>query len=159
MHAKTCGTQIALEHNGDVYSCDHFVEPEYLLGNIAPGGRTLLELVTLPEQRQFGQDKRDTLPRYCRECDVRFACNGGCPKDRFVASPLGEPGHNYLCPSYKLFFGHIDQPMREMAEHLAHHQPPALIMNAYAAEDAKRGRNDPCTCANGRKWKHCHGGD
>ncbi len=111
VHARTCGDAVALEHNGDLYSCDHYVEPEYLLGNIAQG-RTLLELVDSPQQRAFGQAKLDTLPDYCRTCDVRFACNGGCPKDRFIATPDGEPGLHYLCAGYQMFFRHIDQPMK-----------------------------------------------
>ena len=109
VHARTCGDAVALEHNGDLYSCDHYVEPGYLLGNIAEG-RTMLELVNLPQQRAFGQAKLDTLPAYCRACDVRFACNGGCPKDRFIATPDGEPGLHYLCAGYQDFFHHVDEP-------------------------------------------------
>ncbi|HEY5187121.1 MAG TPA: anaerobic sulfatase maturase [Actinomycetes bacterium] len=116
VHAETCGTALALEHNGDLYSCDHFVEPEYLLGNITQ--RPLLELVASPQQVAFGNAKRDTLPDYCRHCDVRFACHGGCPKDRFASTPDGEPGLHYLCPSYQTFFRHIDRPMRFMAARL-----------------------------------------
>jgi radical SAM protein with 4Fe4S-binding SPASM domain len=96
VHAETCGSQLALEHTGDLYSCDHYVEPGYLLGNIKD--KHMLELIVSPQQRQFGQDKRDSLTRFCRDCDVRFACNGGCPKDRFATSPYGEPGQHYLCP-------------------------------------------------------------
>ena len=155
VHCETCGLALALEHTGDVYSCDHFVEPRYLLGNITD--RHLVDLVASEQQRQFGLDKRDTLPRYCRECDVRFACHGGCPKDRFTTTPDGEPGLNYLCPSFKSFFHHVNQPMRTMARLLAEDRAPAEIMNIYSARDAQRGRNDPCPCANGRKWKHCHG--
>ncbi len=87
VHSATCGSALALEYNGDVYSCDHFVEPEYLRGNI--GERPLIELVGAPEQLQFGRDKLELLPRYCMECDVRFACHGGCPKDRFTTTPAG----------------------------------------------------------------------
>ena len=105
VHAKTCGQQLAIEHTGDLYSCDHYVEPGYLLGNI--GDRHMLELVASPQQRKFGQDKFDTLTRFCLDCDVRFACNGGCPKDRFAVSPYGEPGQHYLCPGYKAFFHHV----------------------------------------------------
>jgi uncharacterized protein len=155
VHDETCGRQVALEHTGDLYSCDHFVEARYLLGNIKH--THMLKLISSPEQHRFGLDKRDTLTRHCRECEVRFACNGGCPKDRFVSSPEGEPGHNYLCAGYKRFFHHIDRPMRAMAALLAQKQPPALHMERYLAEDRKRGRNEPCTCNNGRKWKHCHG--
>ncbi len=110
VHSQTCGNALALEHTGDVYSCDHFVEPNHLLGNI--NDKSLLTLVNLPQQRRFGQDKHDSLPRYCRECDVRFACHGGCPKDRFLDTPDGEPGLNYLCAGFQAFFRHIDWSMR-----------------------------------------------
>ena len=113
VHSETCGTAVALEHNGDLYSCDHFVEPDHLLGNIH--SQHLLELVASPQQVAFGRAKRDTLPAYCRSCDVRFACHGGCPKDRFTLTPDGEPGLHYLCPSYQQFFRHVDRPMRFMA--------------------------------------------
>jgi uncharacterized protein len=156
VHSETCGRALALEHTGDVYSCDHFVEPGYKLGNIKE--LPLVELVALPQQRQFGLDKRETLPQYCLECDVRFACHGGCPKDRFITTPAGDPGLNYLCAGYKDFFHHVDRPMRIMGELLAQGRAPSEIVQLYAAEDARRGRNDPCTCGSGRKWKHCHGG-
>ena len=155
VHCETCGLALALEHTGDVYSCDHFVEPRYLLGNITD--HHLIDLVRSDRQRRFGLDKRDTLPLFCRECDVRFACHGGCPKDRFTTTPDGEPGLNYLCPSFKLFFHHVEAPMRLMAQMLAEDRAPAEIMEVYASADARRGRNEPCTCGNGRKWKQCHG--
>jgi uncharacterized protein len=111
--SPTCGNALALEHNGDLYSCDHYVEPEYLLGNIreTPMG----ELVASPQQRAFGQHKFDSLPKYCRECEVLFACYGECPRNRFITTPDGEPGLNYLCAGYKLFFKHIDPAMKTMA--------------------------------------------
>ncbi len=155
VHCETCGIALALEHTGDVYSCDHFVEPRYLLGNITD--HHLIDLVTSEQQQRFGRDKRDTLPRYCRECDVRFACHGGCPKDRFTTTPDGEPGLNYLCPSFKRFFRHVHQPMRTMAELLAEDGAPAEIMHIYSTRDTRRSRNEPCPCGSGRKWKHCHG--
>ena len=155
VHAETCGLQLALEHNGDLYCCDHFVEPDYLLGNIAQ--TPMQELVASSRQTRFGEDKRDTLTRYCLDCDVRFACNGGCPKDRFATSPYGEPGQHYLCPGYKLFFAHVREPMRIMAGLLAAGRPPSELMAIYAGQDARRGRNEPCTCGRARKWKHCHG--
>jgi uncharacterized protein len=111
--SETCGSALAIEHNGDLYSCDHFVEPKYLVGNIQKAH--MLTLVTSDQQRQFGLAKRDTLPRYCRECSVRFACHGECPKNRFINTPAGEAGLNYLCAGYKAFFMHIDFPMRTMA--------------------------------------------
>ena len=155
VYAKTCGQQLALEHNGDLYSCDHYVEPGYLLGNIME--RHMQELAGLPRQRSFGQDKHDTLTAYCRDCDVRFACNGGCPKDRFAASPDGEPGQQYLCAGYMAFFTHVRQPMEVMAQLLREHRAPAELMYVYAANDRRRPGNAPCTCGSGKKWKRCHG--
>jgi len=154
IHSETCGLALALEHTGDLYSCDHFVEPRYRLGNIKE--QHMLELISSPEQRQFGLDKRETLPQYCLDCDVRFACHGGCPKDRFITTPDGEAGLNYLCAGYKDFFHHIDRPMRFMSEQLRRGGAPSQIVQLYAAEDARRGRNDPCTCGSGKKWKNCH---
>jgi uncharacterized protein len=119
----------------------------------------MLQLVSSQQQRQFGLDKRDTLPHYCLECDVRFACHGGCPKDRFVATPEGEPGLNYLCEGYKAFFHHVEPAMRFMSDRLSNGEAPSEIVALYAAEDARRGRNDPCTCGSHRKWKHCHGAE
>jgi uncharacterized protein len=154
VHSETCGLALALEHTGDVYSCDHYVEPGYLLGNISTD--RLIDLVALPRQREFGLAKRDSLPAFCRRCDVRFACHGGCPKDRFAVSGDGEPGLHYLCPSYKAFFGHIRPAMALMCDLLNDGRPPSELMRKYSAADARRGRNDPCPCGGGRKWKHCH---
>ncbi len=157
VHAETCGLQLALEHNGDLYSCDHFVEPRFKLGNIRE--LPMLDMVGSAQQRTFGQDKRDTVTRYCLDCDVRFACNGGCPKDRFATSPYGEPGQHYLCASYKTFFHHVTPVMDQMRDLLRAGRAPRDVMAAYATQDARRGRNDPCTCGSGRKWKACHGTD
>jgi uncharacterized protein len=132
VHSPTCGAALAMEWNGDVYACDHFVEPACLRGNI--GERHLAELVGSPGQAQFGADKLERLPRYCRECDVRFACHGGCPKDRFVTTPDGGPGFNYLCPGYKAFFHHVDAPMKRMCELLREDRAPAAIVAEYAGE-------------------------
>jgi uncharacterized protein len=156
VHAPTCGTALALEHNGDLYSCDHFVEPQYKLGNLAEG-RTLLELVMTPQQQDFGQSKLDSLPQYCLDCDVRFACNGGCPKDRFIETPTGEPGLHYLCAGYQSFFRHIDEPMKIMANLVRQGRDADGMKAWYRESDARRGRNDLCSCASGRKWKLCHG--
>jgi uncharacterized protein len=166
--AETCGQALAVEHNGDLYACDHYVEPDYLLGNIRQ--THLAELVRSARQVQFGLEKRDALPRYCRECTVRFACHGGCPRNRFVASPAssggsgGESGLNYLCAGYKAFFTHIDEPMRLMARMLHSGQPPADVMRWYATQDAKRmlayasaRPGEPCPCGSGKRYRHCHG--
>lgn len=160
--AETCGNALALEHNGDLYSCDHYVYPEYRLGNILQ--TPLRSLVDSEQQRRFGQDKRDSLPRYCRECDVRFACNGECPKHRFLTTPDGEPGLNYLCAAYKRFFRHIDPTMRAMVELLRRGYPASNVMGLLAeqeraVESARRWqtatRNDPCPCGSGLKFKRC----
>lgn len=124
--AETCGRALALEHNGDLYSCDHFVEPAHRLGNVTQ--TPLADLVASPRQRRFGLDKRDTLPRMCRACEVRFLCNGGCPKDRILTTPDGEPGLNYLCEGYKAFFTHIGPAMRIMAGLIRSRRSPAEIM-------------------------------
>ncbi len=158
---ETCGAALAIEHNGDLYSCDHFVYPENRLGNIMES--PLAALVNSPQQRKFGLDKRDTLPRYCRECEVRFACNGECPKHRFIRTPEGEPGLNYLCPGYKMFFKHIDPYMKFMAGELREGRAPANVMNwvrmrdLQASRNGSPGRNDPCPCGSGRKYKKCCG--
>jgi uncharacterized protein len=115
-----------MEHTGDLYSCDHFVYRENKLGNIAETG--LKEMAGSEQQRKFGLDKRDALPQMCRRCDVRFACNGECPKHRFVRTPDGEAGLNYLCAGYKHFFHHIDPYMQFMATELRAGRAPANIM-------------------------------
>jgi len=155
---KTCGAAMAIEHSGDLYSCDHFVYPENRLGNIMES--PLAALAGSVQQQQFGEAKESTLPRYCRECDVRFACNGECPKHRFLTTPDGEPGLNYLCAGYKMFFHHIDPYMRFMASELAAQRAPANVMRWVAEREAsekqgKPGRNDPCPCGSGKKYKQC----
>ncbi|MGC2251888.1 MAG: SPASM domain-containing protein, partial [Acidobacteriaceae bacterium] len=158
---KTCGSALAVEHNGDLYSCDHFVYPENRLGNIMQ--QALGEMVESPQQIQFGQAKNDTLPNYCRQCEVRFACNGECPKHRFATTPDGEAGLNYLCAGYKKFFTHIDPYMQFMAAQLRQQRAPANVMewvrmqDAAAVESGKPGRNDPCPCGSGKKFKRCCG--
>jgi uncharacterized protein len=155
VHSETCGLALALEHTGDLYSCDHFVEPGYKLGNIRD--TPMIDLIASSQQTEFGLAKRDTLPKYCLQCDVRFACHGGCPKDRFATTPDGEPGLHYLCPSYKAFFGHIRPAMEAMCWLLRAGRAPSQITDGYARADAKRGRNEACTCGSGRKWRQCHG--
>jgi uncharacterized protein len=123
---EVCGRALAIEHNGDLYSCDHYVEPRYLLGNIQDDD--LLTMVNSKQQIDFGQAKCDGLPKYCRECEVRIICNGGCPKNRIRRTPDGEEGLNYLCEGYKEFFTHISEPMQIMAQLLKHRRPPADIM-------------------------------
>jgi uncharacterized protein len=158
--SETCGHALALEHNGDLYSCDHFVEPKYLLGNIE--GDRMIDLIGSDSQQKFGSDKRDTLPKYCLECDVRFACHGECPKNRFISTPDGEPGLNYLCAGYKAFFHHIDIPMRIICDLQRRGMHANGVMVVLAQMNAKLaatrvGRNEPCPCGSKKKFKKCHG--
>lgn len=159
---ETCGDALALEYNGDLYSCDHFVEPGYLLGNILE--EPLPRLATSERQQLFGESKRDSLPRFCRECEFLYACGGGCPKNRFRPTPDGEPGLNYLCEGYREFFRQTDAPMKMMARLYRADRPPAMIMDFLAASEkelrerfASAGPDDPCPCGSGKKFKDCHG--
>jgi len=122
--AEKCGAALVIEHNGDLYSCDHYVYPKHRLGNLM--NQSLGEMVRSPQQLKFGSDKSDLLPQFCRRCEVRFACNGECPKHRFIKTPDGEDGLNYLCPAYKKFFNHIAPHMKTMAQ---------LLRNGRAAEE------------------------
>jgi uncharacterized protein len=162
--AETCGQGLAIEHNGDLYACDHYVYPQYRIGNILE--TPIADLAASPEQKRFGDDKRDTLPRQGRECEYRFACNGGCPKHRFLTTADGEPGLNYFCQSYMRFFTHAGPNLRTMAELLRRGRPAADIMEAgrqcrrkgaSTAGTAKVGRNVPCPCGSGKKYKNCCG--
>ena len=120
---ETCGNALAIEHNGDVYACDHYVQPSHRLGNVMAD--PLASLVSAPAQLAFGAAKRDRLPAYCRACEVRFACNGECPRNRFTTAPDGEPGLNYLCAGYKRFFTHVGPAMDAMAGRLRRGEPAA----------------------------------
>lgn len=164
VYTKQCGRATAIEHNGDLYSCDHFVDAGHKLGNIHQA--SISELANSPRQEQFARHKEERLPGYCRRCPHLFACNGACPKDRILSSPDGQPGLNYLCEGYKTFFEHIDPHMKSMAEELAAGRPPANVMRRLRAnrqrvrqETATSGRaarrNDPCPCGSGRKFKSC----
>jgi uncharacterized protein len=159
---ETCGAGLALEHTGDLYSCDHFVEPQHKLGNIRD--LPMLEMVDSPQQQAFGAAKRDTLPPMCQTCDVRFACHGECPKNRFLMTPEGDPGLNYLCAGYMTFFRHIDRPAKVIVQLLRTNREVREVMPLLARFDAEialaitlAGRNDPCPCGSGRKVKKCHG--
>lgn len=131
--SPTCGHGVALEHNGDLYACDHFVEPDYLLGNIQQAH--MADLVGSDRQYQFGRDKLETLPQYCHSCEVRFACHGECPKNRFLTTPDGEPGLNYLCAGYKAFFGHVDRPLRMLTDLLRQGRDASEVMRKLATAD------------------------
>jgi uncharacterized protein len=129
--ARTCGHAGVIEHNGDVYSCDHYVFPEYRLGNIKD--KTLVEMMYSERQLKFGEDKRAKLPSRCMECEFLFACNGECPKNRFARTADGEPGLNYLCAGYKKFFAHVAPYMDFMKQELMAGRAPANVMR-WASE-------------------------
>ena len=186
---RECGRALAIEHNGDLFSCDHFVEPAYKLGNILD--LPIVEMANSDAQREFGRHKQASLPEYCRRCEVRFMCNGECPKNRFINTPDGEAGLNYLCEGYRQFFNHIDPVMQLMAAEVRQRRPAANVMQRLKAErhaaptahdrrsklqptsstavvnagsqraphslpiDGLPGRNDPCPCGSGRKYKKC----
>jgi uncharacterized protein len=139
--SPTCGAALVMEHNGDVYSCDHFVEPEHKLGNVKE--TPLRTLVTSEKQRRFGQSKYDTLPKYCKECPVLFACYGECPRNRFIKTPDGEEGLNYLCAGYKSFFTHIDGPMKTMANLLRQGRFADEIMQMQPPTSADEPAGEP----------------
>ena len=160
----TCGSALALEHNGDLYSCDHFVEPAYLLGNIQQDPYDRPGCFRAAAQVRPGQVRR-ACPSTAAKCDVLFACYGECPRNRFIHTPDGEPGLNYLCAGYKLFFNHIDHPMRLMAELLRRGRYADEVMGILAMENMqqisgpwhKAKPDDPCPCGSGKKFRLCHG--
>ncbi len=133
----TCGEALVLEHTGDLYACDHFVEPAFQLGNILE--TPIAELVSSDRQRAFGRRKSETLPKTCRECRFLFTCHGECPKNRVLTSPDGEPGMNWLCAGLKAFFAHVDRPMTIMADLLRQGRDAGGVMKIMAAEAPSRG--------------------
>lgn len=135
--AKECGHAGVMEFNGDVYSCDHFVYPEHLLGNLHT--QTIFEMMNSPRQKAFARMKHELLPRQCKECRFQFACHGECPKNRFIRDKYGNPGLNYLCKGYLQFFEHVAPYMDFMKNELDNHRAPANVMN-HVFTDAHRGR-------------------
>ena len=126
-YSKECGHAGVMEHNGDVYSCDHFVFPEYKLGNIRD--QSLIDMLYGEKQQAFSRLKHTSLPRQCKECDMEFACHGECPKNRFEKDKYGEPGLNYLCQGYYQYYTHVAPYMDFMKRELLAQRPPANIMN------------------------------
>ncbi|MGQ8776501.1 anaerobic sulfatase maturase [Serratia sp. NA_112.1] len=155
--AETCGHAFALEANGDLYNCDHFVYPEHRLGNIHQ--QDIQALNNSEQANAFGLAKKTSLTPDCRQCEFRFVCHGGCPKHRFAVSPTGHPGHNYLCPGYKHFFRHISREMNAMKDLLANGYPEQALMYALAQERRAGSAkpNAPCPCGSGKKHKKCCG--
>ena len=160
--APTCGMAGALEHNGDLYSCDHYVYPRHKLGNIL---ETPLEtLMESEKQQQFGRAKLDHLPECCLACKVRTACHGDCPKHRFVHASEGQPGVSYLCPAYKQIFSHMATYLGAMAELIKAGRPAgevmAMVNNQMTdAHGTTPSRKAPCPCGSGKKYKRCCGGN
>ncbi len=175
-----CGDALVLEHNGDLFSCDHFVDRRHWLGNVHQV--PLAELARSERQQQFGLDKQETLPAYCRRCEVRFVCNGECPKNRFVQTPDGEPGLNFLCAGYRRFFNFVRPYVEQMVEQLrstgritgltpnagSRDEPSSrtgvptktaartnLDRSSPAAAKRPLSRNAPCPCGSGLKYKKC----
>ncbi len=151
-----CGDIPVVEHNGDFFSCDHFVAPDHYLGNIRE--TPLVELVERPTQKAFGQAKLNALPRDCQVCEVRTMCNGECPKNRFIQTPNGETGLNYLCAGYKKFFTHCRPFVQEVAAQWRRQTLAQQMLPSQASivrKPLKPGRNDPCPCGSGLKYKKC----
>jgi uncharacterized protein len=130
--SKYCGQGAAIEHNGDVYSCDHFVFPEYKLGNIHDN--SLISMMYGTKQREFSEAKYRSLPKQCRKCRYEFACHGECPRNRFISTADGEPGLNYLCEGYHAFFTKAHKAMDYMSQQLKQGLPPANVMNWIATK-------------------------
>jgi uncharacterized protein len=158
--AETCGRALALEHDGSVYSCDHFVEPAHRLGTVVVDD--LGALVESLDQSAFATAKRDDLPGACRSCPVLAMCNGGCPKDRFAIAPGGDPGLNYLCVGYRRFYEHARPHLARMRSLAVRGRPVADIVGELevAERDLRRRwqmtpRNASCPCGSGKKYKQC----
>ena len=150
-----CGEVPVLEHTGDFFTCDHFVDPGHHLGNIRD--TSLVEVLEHPDLLAFGRAKSDGLPGYCRACEVLSMCHGECPKNRFIRTPAGEEGLNYLCAGYRRFFNHVRPFVGELAGLWRRQAFEAEPARAGAATQvrAKTGRNDPCPCGSGKKYKKC----
>jgi len=162
VHAETCGLAAAIEHDGSIYSCDHFVTRENQIGSVI--GDSIVEIMESEHQRTFGRDKKDKLPNFCRNCQFLKVCNGGCPKDRFRLTPDGEEGLNYLCEGYKIYYDHTVPVFELMADCLKKGIPASrykIIAEAQGAGDGgvseRVGRNAPCPCGSGKKYKKCCG--
>ena len=159
--SEKCGKAMAIEHDGTVYSCDHYVYPQYALGNIM--NTSLGAMAASEKQTDFGESKSSSLPQFCRSCTYRFACHGECPKHRFIRTPDGEAGLNYLCAAYKKFFHHIDPAMQRMTLLLRNQRAPAEVMEwvktstPQVNRNANVARGAACPCGSGKKFKFCCG--
>ncbi len=155
VHAKQCGRSLVLEHNGDVYACDHFVFDDFRIGNI--GQETYADIVDGEQQSKFGQAKEKELTGRCKHCDVRHFCNGGCPAHRLVNLGNEEYPHNYLCEGYKAFFRYTRPYLEAIARALRNQKPANQYHRFLATSRLAPGRNNPCPCGSGKKFKKCCG--
>ncbi len=166
VHGKTCGTAVAIEHNGDVYSCDHFVNEDYHIGNVNKD--KCEDIIFSEKQKKFGNDKFDTLPRECLDCNYLKYCHGACPKDRILKTSDGEDGLHYLCKGYKDFYKHTIPTFEKMAQCLQMKVPASEYKNLDSIKeqqnkvfneinDAQAKRNKLCPCGSKKKFKHCCG--
>jgi serine-type anaerobic sulfatase-maturating enzyme len=158
--SPTCGMAGALEHNGDLYSCDHYVYPQHKLGNIMI--TPLSDLMESETQKKFGSVKLESLPECCKECEVRPACHGDCPKHRFVKTSDGGPGLSYLCKAYKMIFSHMAPYLSVMTKLVQAGRPVPEVMNILQQQGMSKrpsnpGRNASCPCGSGKKYKRCCG--
>lgn len=158
--SETCGRVLAVEHDGGTYSCDHFVNPDNYLGNLTTD--SLAAMIDSPHQTAFGQAKKEFLPAYCTQCPVLSMCNGGCPKDRFIKTPDGEDGLNYLCSGYKDYYGHVQPLLAKILGFYKRGMSATTVMaEIERSEHTERqiwkttSRNDPCPCGSGKKYKLC----
>ncbi len=155
--APVCGRVLIAEKDGNIYACDHFVEPEHRRGNLK--NDELAAVVELPEQVRFGKEKQEGLTAQCRRCQWLRFCNGACPKDRFAFSEDGEKGLYYLCEGLRRFFDHAVPKLQNLLDMRKRGMSPAMIMAELRTEEMKKwkgvGRNDPCPCGSGKKAKNC----
>ncbi|HEY93682.1 MAG TPA: anaerobic sulfatase maturase [Dehalococcoidia bacterium] len=155
--SPTCGRVLIIEHDGGIYSCDHFVNKEHYVGNLITS--PLNELVDSDVQYQFGENKQKLLPQQCRSCSWLEVCNGGCPKDRFAISEYGETGLNYLCDGLRRFYSYAEKPLKYVIRQRKAGKRPEVIMAELRDESREKwkgiGRNDPCPCGSGLKAKNC----
>lgn len=164
VHGKTCGTAVAIEHNGDLYSCDHFVQDGYKIGNLNQDDCN--KAIFGEKQKKFGNDKYDTLPKECLDCNYLNYCYGACPKDRILKTSTGEDGLHYLCKGYKDFYRHTVPTFQKMAQCLKMRMPATEYKNIDSIMKRQQesyekmqsvNRNMPCPCGSGKKHKHCCG--
>ncbi|MBT4494975.1 MAG: anaerobic sulfatase maturase [Gammaproteobacteria bacterium] len=148
LYQEKCGDSIAMEHNGDLFACDHFVTSEWKLGNL--NERSMRSMVESPKMKEFARAKKTSLPAFCLACDVKDMCNGGCPKDRIITTPDGEPGLNYLCEGLGQFFRHVRSRMEVVLSDSVESEPLEGVSD-------RPGRNAQCPCGSGRKYKKCCG--